>query len=346
MNILITGICGYVGSRMAHHLIQSIPGSSIAGIDNLSRRGSEINVPLLTKLGVKVIHGDVRSKADWVIDCAANPSVLAGLSDGYTSEQLIGHNLIGTLNILEYCKRHSAGLVLLSSSRVYSIDKLTTLPLEEKATRLELKASAAGTMKGLTQRGIAEDFSTAAPISLYGATKLSSEVMALEYGSAYGFPVWINRCGVIAGPGQFGKIDQGIFSFWVYSCLLGRKLKYYSYGGKQVRDCVSAEDVARLVAMQMAQPSKKVAPIVNVGGGMKNALSLIELTKLCEKYSSTRVEVETMQEARKYDIPFYVTDCSLAGEIWNWKPAAPVEEIIEAIAAWGKKNIGFIERLL
>jgi CDP-paratose 2-epimerase len=88
---------------------------------------------------------------------------------------------------------------------------------------------------GFSELGVSENFSTTAPISLYGATKLASEVMALEYATMFDFPLWIDRCGVIAGAGQFGKPDQGIFSFWIYQWLLGKPLKYIGFGGRVSR---------------------------------------------------------------------------------------------------------------
>ena len=91
-------------------------------------------------------------------------------------------------------------------------------------------------------------------MSLYGATKLASEQLALEYGSTYGFPVWVNRCGVLAGAGQFGRADQGIFAYWVNSWLRERPLRYIGFGGHghQVRDCLHPADLVPLIERQMA----------------------------------------------------------------------------------------------
>ena len=137
------------------------------------------------------------------------------------SRQLVEHNLLGTVNMLEYCRRHRAAFILLSTSRVYSIPPLAALPLRVRNGAFE-PDSAGPLPAGLTAAGVREDFSTAAPVSLYGATKLATEQLALEYGIAYGFPVWVNRCGVLAGAGQFGRPDQGIFSYWINSWLRRR----------------------------------------------------------------------------------------------------------------------------
>ncbi|OQC56580.1 MAG: CDP-paratose 2-epimerase [Verrucomicrobia bacterium ADurb.Bin018] len=357
MRILITGICGYVGAHLAMRFADSLPGAVIAGIDNLSRRGSEHYRDRLRARGIAVVHGDVRMgadlralpDADWVVDCAANPAVLSGLAaaGGCAPEQLIGHNLQGTLNILEYCRERNAGLVLLSTSRVYSIAELCRIPLKEGPSRLELALPIPDDLRGFSAQGVAEEFSTAAPISLYGATKLASETMALEYGEAFGFPVWVNRCGVIGGPGQLGRIDQGIFSFWVYSCALGRPLKYIGFGGtgKQVRDCMSADDVATLTLRQMNAPSKPVPRVLNVGGGLEGALSLLEITRICESRFNRKIAVETCQETRPYDIPYYVTDARRIREAWGWKPSNSATEIVEQLCEWTLHNQDFVRNL-
>src|SRR5581483_836588 len=165
-----------------------------AGIDNLHRPGSEINRVRLRKRGIKFIHGDIRMAsdveslppADWVIDAAANPSVLAGLQGPSSSRQLFEHNLASIVNVLEYCKQHRAGFTLLSTNRVYSIAALAALPLKQGPEAFHLDCTAE-LPPGASTRGIGVEFSTRAPISLYGATKLACEAMALEYGAAFDF---------------------------------------------------------------------------------------------------------------------------------------------------------------
>src|ERR1051325_1040573 len=226
MKILITGICGFTGTIIARTLQEFDSGIELWGIDNFLRAGSEQNRASLRASGVHLLHGDVRCRSDldvipeveWVIDAAANPSVLAGVNGSSSSRQLLEHNLAGTINLLEFVRRAGAGLILLSTSRVYSISPLAKLPvtIEKEAYRPQLDSYR---VVGLSSEGVAEQFPTTPPVSLYGATKLASELIALEYGEAFGLPVWINRCGVLAGAGQFGRADQGIFSFWLNSWL-------------------------------------------------------------------------------------------------------------------------------
>ncbi|HEY2841140.1 MAG TPA: NAD-dependent epimerase/dehydratase family protein, partial [Pirellulales bacterium] len=265
MRIAITGICGFVGSSIAIALRERMAGVEIVGIDSLIRPGSERNRERLKAAGVTVRHGDIRvasdldalPAADWIIDAAANASVLAGVDGLTSSRQLVEHNLMGTINVLEYARRAGAGLVLLSTSRVYNIPALAAIPLrvEDEAFVFD---SAARAPAGCTATGVSEDFSTAAPISLYGASKLASEVMALEYGQSFGFPVIINRCGVLAGSGQFGVAEQGIFSFWVRAYALRRPLRYLGFGGHghQVRDALAPEDLTELLIKQIAAQAK------------------------------------------------------------------------------------------
>ncbi len=117
MRILLSGACGFVGSTLARALAGS--GHQVFGFDNFIRPGSEANRLELKKLGLKLFHADLRSASefeslpacDFVIDAAANPSVLAGLDGRSSSRQVVEHNLLGTVNLLEYCKQHRAGSI-------------------------------------------------------------------------------------------------------------------------------------------------------------------------------------------------------------------------------------------
>ncbi len=345
MKILITGIAGFVGSRLAEYFKTNITNCEIIGIDNLSRRGSETNLEFLKTLGCKFIHGDIRvtddvndlPKVDWIVDCAANPSVLAGINGG--TSQLIGHNLQGTLNILEKCRKDNAGFVLLSTSRVYAIDALNQIPLQEGKTRFEVKSNTP-LPNGFTLEGVSESFSTAAPVSLYGATKLASEVMALEYAYTFGFPIWVNRCGVIAGAGQFGKIDQGIFSFWIYQWLLERNLGFIGFGGqgKQVRDFFSPSDLGSLLVKQLNSPNHNAPKIINAGGGLKSAMSLLELNEYCKQQFGFDKQIRSEVETRPFDLPYYVTDNSQVTKYWDWTPKQTGIEVLDDIVKYARAN--------
>jgi CDP-paratose 2-epimerase len=340
MKLLIAGICGFVGSTVARSWLEAVPGITVYGIDNLVRPGSELNRGQLQKLGIKLFHGDIRMQSDfenlpgvdWVIDAAANPSVLAGVDGRTSSRQLVEHNLLGTVNLLEYCKRHKAGFILLSSSRVYSIAALAGLPVEPHGKAFRLK-SASERPPGLTAAGVSETFSTAPPLSLYGSSKLASELLALEYGEAFDFPVWINRCGVLAGAGQFGRADQGIFAYWINAWLRKYPLKYIGFGGSgfQVRDCLHPRDLVPLLQQQSSTNPSSSVRLFNLGGGLANAISLAELSDWCSRRFGEH-KTAGAPETRRFDIPWLVMDSALAEKTWGWRPETSLDDIFNEIA--------------
>ncbi|WP_041970450.1 NAD-dependent epimerase/dehydratase family protein [Geobacter sp. OR-1] len=351
MKLLITGICGFVGSTLARSLLAAQPGITIYGIDNFSRPGSESNRIELQNLGIKLYHGDIRAQADfeplpkvdWVIDAAANPSVLAGIDGRTSSRQLVEHNLLGTINILEYCKRCAAGFILISTSRVYSIAPLAKAAVEPCGEAFRL-VPGQPLPAGLSSNGVSELFSTTPPVSLYGSTKIASELLALEYGESFSFPVWINRCGVLAGAGQFGRPDQGIFAFWINSWLRRKPLAYIGFGGNgyQVRDALHPRDLVPLLIKQTSAGTGDATRIVNLGGGAANAMSLAELSSWCRERSGSH-QVSSTPESRRFDIPWLVMDCSLAKEIWGWEPQTGISAILEEIASHAEANPAWLE---
>ncbi len=350
MRILISGVCGFVGSTLARELAER--GHVVSGFDNFIRPGSEANREGLKKAGVKVFHADLRiasdletvPAADFVIDAAANPSVLAGIDGRTSSRQLVEHNLGGTVNLLEFCKAHRAGFVLLSTSRVYAIAPLAALPVEEKLGAFR-PSETAELPPGLGAAGLRETFSTAAPVSLYGATKLASEALALEYGEAFGFPVFINRCGVLAGAGQFGRADQGIFTYWLNMWLRQRPLKYIGFGGHghQVRDCLHPRDLVTALEKQFGAP-KLAAPdrIANFSGGAASAMSLRQLSEWCAAKFGPRA-VAADPAPRPFDLPWLVLDSAKADRVWGWRPTTPAATVLDEIAGHAEKNPAWLE---
>ncbi|MBI5280685.1 MAG: NAD-dependent epimerase/dehydratase family protein [Candidatus Solibacter usitatus] len=352
MRILITGICGFAGSALAESLLERVEGARICGIDNLIRPGSEGNRGRLRRMGVEFVHGDIRAASDWtqlpacdwVIDAAANPSVLAGVSGPATSRQLFEHNLGAMGNVLEYAKQHGAGLSLLSSSRVYSIPALAALPLRVEGKRFQLDDSR-GLPAGVSARGITAEFSTAPPVSLYGATKLAAETMALEYGQAFGFPVWITRCGVLAGAGQFGTPDQGIFTYWINAHLRRRALRFIGFGGAglQVRDAFHPRDLAGLLLAQMKCSDAAAPRVMTAGGGAENALSLAELHAWCDQRFGAHA-AGSGDAPRPYDIPWMVMDNTRAAEAFGWRPETGMAALLEEIAGHAGSHPEWLER--
>jgi CDP-paratose 2-epimerase len=351
MRILVSGVCGFVGSTIANGVLANVSCREIIGIDYLSRGGSQVNLEPLRKRGIAVRHADLRcasdlesiGKIDWIIDAAANPSVLAGVDGSTSSRQLLEHNLYGTVNLLEVAKKNRAGFTLLSTSRVYSVKALSEIPVV--VNDAAFAPEPAGPLpEGASEHGIAESFSTAAPVSLYGASKVASEVVALEYGEAFDFPVWINRCGVLAGAGQFGHAEQGIFSFWINAWLRRRPLKYIGFdgAGHQCRDCLHPRDLMPLLEKQFEGIDASKPRIVNLGGGIENSMSLAQLSRWCEaRFGSHQVAPDTAP--RQFDVPWLVMDSRLAEKMWGWRPATKLQAILEEIAQHAEANPDWLQ---
>lgn len=349
MRVLITGICGFAGSTLARGLLEHREGLSLFGVDNLSRTGSETNLEPLRALGCRIEVADLRDAellqnhppVDWLLDAAANPSVLAGLSSASPSRELMETNLVSTLPMLEFCSRHQATFTLLSTSRVYGIRPLRQLPLEIHGNAFRPTA-AAGHFTG----GIPESFPTTPPLSLYGTSKLCSETLALEYGETFGFPVWINRCGVLAGAGQFGRADQGIFSYWIHRWAARQPLRYLGFGGHgyQVRDCLHPRDLVPLLLEQYeagrcrSEPGVPRPPaILNLSGGVESAISLRQLSAWCAERLGPHSVAADLAE-RPFDLPWVVLDSALARSTWNWYPSVSSAALFEEIAVHALQN--------
>ena len=341
MKVLITGICGFVGNVIARGLRESYPDWEIHGIDNFVRPGSELNRISLIEKGVNFTHADLRCANDlaglkacnWIIDAAANPSVLAGIDGKKSSIQVIDNNLLGTINLLELAKNWNSGIIILSTSRVYSINDLSTIQTTIRERRFHPILG-----HGFDE-GIKECFSCHPPVSLYGASKLASELLSLEYGGTFNFPVFINRCGLMAGEGQFGRSDQGIVSYWIRSWSAQRPMNYIGFDGSglQVRDCMDPHDLIPLLSAQIQSVNWSGPRVVNVGGGMENSFSLLELSDWCEKNIGFN-SVGSIKSQRKFDVPWLVLDYGKCQSLWKWNPKTSLAEIFERIARHAISN--------
>lgn len=348
MHILISGGCGFVGSSLAKLFAKD--NHSVTVIDNLKRKGSELNLAFFKKLNIEFIHCDIRNANDLnsidkcfdlVIDAAAEPSVLSGALD---SKYVIDTNLYGTINILDFSIKKSASMIFLSTSRVYSIESLMSIPLIEKQTRFDIDHSNR-LPKGLSINGISEKFKIFEGYrSLYGVTKLSSELIIKEYSKLFNFPTLINRCGVLSGSGQFGKTDQGVFSMFVAKYLLNQNIIFKGFGGsgKQVRDILHPDDLYSLIIKQ-CEHKKWNSEIYCIGGGIKNSTSLLEYIKICENITQNSIPINRNNDTSNVDIPYYVTDYSRAYSEFNWEPKISIKEIIEDIYIWLKNNPELLE---
>ncbi len=340
MRVLVTGGAGFIGANVAIGLATRHPGWEVLALDNLRRRGAELNLPRLREAGVGFTHGDVRllddllnaGELDAMVECSAEPSALAGFAG--SSDYLVKSNLLGAYNCLELARRHAAYVVFLSTSRVYPIAALRSLAFEETATRFELAGEQPVT--GASPAGISENFPLDGARTLYGSTKLAAELLIEEYRDAHGVGAVINRCGVIAGPWQMGKVDQGVFTFWMLAHHFGRPLRYVGFDGhgKQVRDLLHVEDLLALIDRQLLDPGHWDGVTANVGGGRDCSLSLLEATELCSEISGKQVDISGVSDTRPGDVPTYVSDCRRLFGMTDWRPRHGPRETLTDIHAW------------
>jgi CDP-paratose 2-epimerase len=340
-HIVVTGGAGFVGSHVALRLKSAFPSVPVTAFDNLHRRGSELNLPALRRAGVQFVHGDIRIPDDLaglepapglVVECSAEPSAQAGY--GGSPEYLIHSNLTGCFNCLELARKAGAAFLFISTSRVYPFHRLNGLACREEATRFVLED--AQDVPGASSRGISETFPLSGARSLYGMTKLAAELMIEEYGDAFGLRYIINRAGLLTGPRQMAKSDQGVIALWAAAHYFGKPLSYIGFGGtgKQVRDFLHIEDFCDLLLMQIQEFSAYQGRCWNVGGGAGNSLSLLEMTQLCRELTGKEIPLSASPDTRPADVRAYITDYSALAARSGWRPRRGARETLQSIMDW------------
>ena len=338
MRILITGGAGFIGSNLAVYFRRKFPAATIVCMDNLYRRGSELNVARLIEQGIVFHWGDVRNPLtfpqgpfEFLMECSAEPSVLAA-RDG-SPDHVFHTNLTGAYHCLEKARQWNSGVVFLSTSRVYPMNSLEKHPWREKETRFVWED--VGTA-GITSRGVSEKVDMNGARSFYGYTKYAAELLIEEYRSGWGAKAIVNRCGVIAGPWQFGRVDQGVVTHWVLAHYFNRPLRYIGFGGsgKQVRDALHVADLCELIGQQIENFDQWEGWVGNVCGGADNSVSLLELTAICREIVERSVAIAVVPDNRPDDLRLFVGDNSRLYERTSWRPSRQVRDIVSDISAW------------
>ena len=339
--ILVTGGAGFIGSSLAIDFKRRYPDRRVVAFDNLRRRGAELNVMRIRAGGVEFRHGDVRIDADLaalgddldlIIECSAEPSVLAG-RDGQV-RYVVDTNLGGCVNCLELARTAGAAFVFLSTSRVYPTAALCGLRYEDRGDRFELLDGQP--VPGASSRGIAESFPLDGARTLYGTTKLASELLIAEYVDMFNLRAIVNRCGVVSGPWQMGHAEQGVFAHWMVAHMFKRPLAYIGFGGQghQVRDVLHVADLADLIDIQLAERETLQGEVLNAGGGPANSVSLLEFTRKCEALTGNRLEIASRPETRPGDVPVYITDNTRIQARFGWTPKRSVDDIAADLHRW------------
>jgi len=337
MRVLVTGGAGFVGSNVAFRIKRVFPEATVIAFDNLKRRGSELSIPRLQEKGIVFYHGDIRvatdvegvGPVDIIVEASAEPSVHAGY--GESPAYVVQTNLVGTINALEHARKHQAQFIFLSSSRVYPIDPIRNLPLEIIGSRMDFSTQKG---QGWSKAGVTEKFTLEGHRSIYGATKLSSELLTLEYKQMYGLNAVVYRCGCLAGPWQMGKVDQGFTVLWASRHLYGGSLSYMGFGGKglQVRDILHVDDLCDLIEYQIGKRLQHT--IYNVGGGYGCSVSLLEATRICMERGGKDLQIGSIPETRDADIPWFVTDSSRITAETGWTPQRSIEDLFDDVFDW------------
>ena len=343
IKILITGGCGFVGSNLCIFLKNL--GFKVFSLDNLSREGSKINKKRLELKKIKNYKFDISNnkkikllpKFDFIIDCCAEPSVEASRKSSRDAIRVFKTNLEGTLNILLKCQKDKSSIIFLSSSRAYSIDSLKKLNGHNYTINNSLKI----------KKSIGLKFDTSSPKTLYGFTKLASEDLIREFSYANNIKYIINRCGVITGPWQMGKVDQGFVSFFVWNISNKRNIKFIGFGGYgyQERDLLHIDDLNELILKQIKKFNKLNSQSYSVGGGLKNLISLKLLKKKIENITGNKVKSLPVKSTSIYDIPYFLTDNKTIKKVYNWQPKKNINTIINDIYNWQNQNYKILKKI-
>ncbi len=327
LRVLVTGGCGFLGTNLVEAL--RARQDEVVVLDNLARRGSERNRDWLTSLGgIEIVDGDVRDEdvvtaavegCQALVHLAGQVAVTTSVEDPRTDFEV---NARGSLNVLEAARRSPASPCLLyaSTNKVYG-------GMESVGVRDTGSSYAYADLP----EGVPETF----PLdfhSPYGCSKGSADQYVRDYARIYGLPTAVFRMSCLYGPHQFGNEDQGWVAHFAIQALRGAGVTIFG-DGKQVRDVLYVADVVDLYLRALDRGGDLRGEVLNVGGGPRNTLTLLELIALLERMLDTTVGV-TYGDWRPGDQRVYVSDIALAAETFDWRPATGVEEGVQRLVDW------------
>lgn len=335
MRLLVTGGCGFLGSNLAAEALRQ--GFSVSIFDNLSRLGADRNLAWLQTLKpVRFIHGDIRDahaisetiadfKPDLICHLAGQVAMTTSIADPRLDFET---NALGTLNVLEAMRHHAPNAILAyaSTNKVYG--DLGQYAYVEQSTRFTCPRWPDG-------------FSETVPLNFespYGCSKGAADQYVLDYARVFGLKTVVFRHSSMYGGRQFATIDQG----WIgWFCAQAAALlkdpcrpPFTICGsGKQVRDILHVDDVVRLYLSVPACIEKARGTAFNIGGGMANSLSLLELFAILGDLVGVRMTF-THLPARMGDQPVFVADTRLATAVFNWRPQIGARQGLTTMMQW------------
>lgn len=334
MNILITGGCGFLGSNLASYGISKKYNITI--FDNLSRHGSYSNLLWLEEFGdFNFIHGDIRNKNDIesiikqnnfgaIFHLAGQVAMTTSIENPYKDFEI---NSLGTLNILDSVRKYSKNTHIFYSSTNKVYGDLEQFNYEETDTRYICKEYSNGFPENINL-----EFH-----SPYGCSKGAADQYMIDYHRIFNIKTTVFRHSSMYGSRQFATYDQG----WIgWFCQKAIEKKYnknaiftISGNGKQVRDILHAKDMIELYYLALENTDKVSGKYYNIGGGMEQSLSLLELFNLLNEILNIKLEYDC-KPFRISDQKVFVADISKINKDINWMPKVKAKEGIEEMIYW------------
>lgn len=330
---LITGGAGFIGINLAQYLIRN--NKSVRILDNLSRNGVEKNLEWLKNTfpgRFEFIRADVRNidqvrqnirDIDTVFHFASQVAVTTSVEDPRTDFEV---NALGTLNVLEAARLsdNPPAVLFTSTNKVYG--NLLDFDIEETPKRYRFPHN----MEGIHEHQPLDFFSP------YGCSKGAADQYIHDYSRIYGLKTVVFRMSCIYGPHQFGNEDQGWVVHFVISAVLNRTIKIYG-DGKQVRDILYVDDLVRAFYMAAENPEKASGEIFNIGGGLSNSVSLVELMEILRDITSNEIPTQFF-DWRPGDQKIYISNIRKAKDILGWTPETSAKQGIAKLHEWVKDN--------